>query len=205
LSDEPNEPNAAREGSTRVRSFFALPLRDDALDALRRARDALKRRAERSRVTVRFLSDDALHVTLCFLGSVSREAIPEFVSVLDASARVPPMTARFAGLGAFSSAKRARVVVAELADPEGRLTALAQTIALGAEKLGVPLEARVFRPHVTLARLKRPSDARDWLDHATLDPVAAEFNEVRLYQSLLDPAGGRYSVLARAEFQGSTA
>ena len=60
----------------RVRSFFALPVPDDALDALRRARDALKRRAARSRVTVRFLSDEALHVTLCFLGYVSRTRFP---------------------------------------------------------------------------------------------------------------------------------
>jgi 2'-5' RNA ligase len=120
--------------------------------------------------------------------------------VLEANARVSPLTARFTTLGAFSSPKRARVVVAELADPEGRIAALARAVALEAEKLGVPLEARAFRPHVTLARLKRPSDVREWLAHATLEPLRVVFDEFCLYQSLLDPAGGRYSVLARAEF-----
>ena len=73
MTGDEREPKGAHEHSARVRSFFALPVPDDALDALRRARDALKRRAARSRVTVRFLSDEALHVTLCFLGDVARD------------------------------------------------------------------------------------------------------------------------------------
>ncbi|HEX6767541.1 MAG TPA: 2'-5' RNA ligase family protein, partial [Polyangiaceae bacterium] len=64
---------------------------------------------------------------------------------------------------------------------------------------------RPFRPHVTLARLKRPSDVRDLLEGVTLDPISIPFDELRLYRSLHDPAGGRYSVLARAEFRGSPA
>ncbi|HEX6767591.1 MAG TPA: 2'-5' RNA ligase family protein, partial [Polyangiaceae bacterium] len=119
-----SEPNATGELPDRLRSFFALPIEDEALETLRRARRALEQRAGSSRVGVRFLSDDALHVTLCFLGSVGRELIPDFVRVLEASARVSPCSARFAGLGAFSTPKRARVVVAELADPEGRIASL---------------------------------------------------------------------------------
>jgi len=199
LSDE-RETNAAHEGSARVRAFFALRLSGETLRVLGRARDALKRRAERSRVTVRFLSDDSLHLTLCFLGYVERAAIPDFMRVLEERARVPPPTARFTVLGAFSSTKRARVVVAELDDGEGRIAALARGLAIAAEKLGVPLEERAFRPHVTLARLKRPADVRDWLEHATLDPVAVPLGEIRLYESRLHPTGAHYSMLARAEF-----
>ena len=193
--------SAPDEGSRRVRAFFALPLTPEAVAACGRAREALRRRSERSQIAVRFLPDDALHLTLCFLGAVERSALPDFVRVLEASARVEPFSAGFSGLGAFSSAKRARVVVAELADAEGRLTALAEAVSRGAEKLGVPLEERAFRPHVTLARLKRPSDVSDWLDHASLEPVVASFGEVRLYESHLDPSGASYSVLARAEFE----
>jgi 2'-5' RNA ligase len=204
LSDEGDGErgaNAPDAGSRRVRAFFALPLTREAVAACGRARDALQRRAERSPITVRFLPDDALHLTLCFLGSVERSALPDFVRVLEASARVEPFSAAFSGLGAFSSPKRARVVVAELADAEGRLAALAEMVSRGAEKLGVPLEERAFRPHVTLARLKRPSDVSDWLGHASLEPVIASFAEVRLYESHLDPSGASYSVLARAEFE----
>jgi RNA 2',3'-cyclic 3'-phosphodiesterase len=201
LSDDEGQGHGEGERSARVRSFFALPLSDDARKALGRARDALARRAERSRVTVRFLSDEALHVTLCFLGYVDRARVPDFVRVLEENARGSPLTASFTGLGAFPAPKRARVVVAELGDPEGRLGALAESVSLHAEKLGIPREARAFRPHVTLARIKRPSDVRDWLLYATLEPVTVPFGEIRLCESLLHPTGSRYSVLARAEFR----
>jgi 2'-5' RNA ligase len=96
-------------------------------------------------------------------------------------------------------------VVAELADPGGRVTELARRISEASEKLGVSLEERAFRPHVTLARLRRPTDVRDWLAHATLEGVTLRFDELRLYESVLHPQGSRYSVLGRAEFAGSTA
>jgi 2'-5' RNA ligase len=198
--DDGGEPGDEHEVPARVRAFFALPVSEEALGALRRARDALKRRAERSRITARFLPDEALHVTLCFLGSVNRESIPDFVRALETCAPVSPITASLSELGAFASPKRARVVVAELADPEGRITALARQLSEAAERLGVPLEKRSFRPHVTLARIKRPSDVRDWLAHATLECMTLRFDELRLYESLLHPQGSRYSVLARARF-----
>jgi 2'-5' RNA ligase len=188
---------------TRVRAFIALPLTPDAVAACGRARDALVRRARDSHVAVRFLPDEALHLTLCFLGYVAREALADFVRLLGASACGSPLSARFTHLDAFSSPKRAHVVVAELDDADGRLRALAETVARGAEELGVPRERRAFRPHVTLARLKRPSDVRDWLAHAEIEPTAAPFDEIRLYESLLRPAGARYSLLARAGFRSA--
>lgn len=186
------------EGEGRVRAFFALPMPDEAIDELRRAQNALRRRAEQSRVTARFLPDEALHVTLCFLGSVARDAIPNFARALEMCAPDSPLGASFEKLGAFSSPKRARVVVAELSDPEGRIAELARRLSEAAAELGVSLEERSFRPHVTLARIKRPSDVRDWLAHATLDRVSLRFDELRLYESHLHPGGSRYSVLARA-------
>ena len=200
MSDDEGKGRAPGKRSARVRSFFALPLSGEARDVLGRARDALARRAERSRITVRFLADEALHVTLCFLGYVDRASVPDFVRVLEENARSSPLVARFTELDAFPAPKRARVVVAELGDADGRLEALAHRVSLDAEKLGIPLEARAFRPHVTLARIKHPSDVRDWLLHATLEPVTVRFGEIRLYESLLRPAGSTYSMLARAEF-----
>ena len=201
MTDE-GAPDSESKRSALARAFYALPLSDEAKSALVRARDAIRRRAERSRITVRFLSDDSLHMTVCFLGYVDRDRVPEFVRAMEACSRVSPIDTRLTTLGAFSSARRARVVVAELDDPGGRLAALARAVALGAEKLGVPLEERTFRPHVTLARIKRPADVSDWLAHATLDPVALSFGELVLYESVLHPTGARYFPLARAAFAG---
>jgi 2'-5' RNA ligase len=200
LTSEDGEARSEREVAARVRAFFALPVANEALDPLRRARDALERRAERSHVRARFLPDEALHVTLCFLGSIRRDSIPDFVRALETCAPEAPISASFSGLGAFASPKRASVVVAEIADPEKRITELARQLSETAAELGVPLEERAFRPHVTLARIQRPSDVRDWLAHAALDRVSLRFDELRLYESELHPQGSRYSMLARAPF-----
>jgi 2'-5' RNA ligase len=200
LKPDGGESESKPEAPSRVRAFFALPVPDDALEALRRAREALRRGAERSRVTARFLPDEALHVTLCFLGSVTCDRVTDFVRALEACVPGAPIDASLSELGAFSSPKRARVVVAELTDPEGRITELARRISEAAEALGVSLENRAFQPHVTLARIRRPSDVRSWLAHATLDRVALRFDELRLYESELHPQGSRYSVLGRAQF-----
>jgi 2'-5' RNA ligase len=188
-----------------MRAFFALPLAPEAVAVCGHARDELKRRAEGSPIRARFLGDDALHVTLCFLGSIERDALRDFERVLRESARVPAFTARFSKLGAFSSPKRASVVVAELSDPEGRLTEVAESVSRGAEQLGVSPAKRPFRAHVTLARLAYPSDVRGWISGSKLEPAEASFAEVRLYESLLHPSGARYSVLARAEFRATGA
>jgi len=200
LTSDDGESGTEHEVRTRVRAFFALPVAGDALEALRRARDALERRAERSRVSARFVPDEALHLTLCFLGYVSRDSIPDFVRALETCAPVSSISASLSELGAFAAPKCARVVVAELTDPEGRIGELARRLAETSERLGVSPEKRAFRPHVTLARIRRPSDVRDWLAHSTLDRVSVRFEELCLYESELHSQGSRYSVLARAEF-----
>lgn len=205
MTDEGRAPDSESERSPRVRAFYALTLSDEVKRALTRARDAIRRRAERTRVTARFLSDDALHLTVCFLGYVDRERIPDFVAVLEACSLISPIDVRLTTLGAFSSPRRARVVVAELDDSDGRLARLARAVSLGAEKLGIPPEERAFRPHVTLARIKRPADVSDWLAHATLDQLPATFGELVLYESMLHPTGARYVPLARAAFRGPQA
>ena len=201
MTDEVLAPDSERGRSERMRAFYALPISDAAKSALVKARDTLRRRAERSRVTARFLPDESLHLTVCFLGYVDRDRLPDFEAVLEACVQIPRIDAHLTTLGAFSSPARARVVVAELDDSEKRLAALARAVSLGAEKLGIPPEERAFRPHVTLARLKRPSDVRDWLAHATLEPAPVSFDELVLYESVLHPTGSRYSPLARAAFR----
>ena len=97
---------------------------------------------------------------------------------------------------AFKSPKRARVVVASLAD-EGSIAAdLVDRVESRVEELGIPREDRRFRPHVTVARIKRPGNASDFIDVAALEPAAFVLDELRLYRSRLLPTGSEYTVLA---------
>ena len=187
----------------RIRAFFALPVPDQALETLLEVQERMKRRAGRSRLHPRWTTREQLHVTLKFLGSIDDEHVPALSSALEQlGASTPASRTRLDALGAFGSVRRARVLVAHVADEDGIIAALAERLELVAEEIGVPPETRDFRAHVTLARIKRPGDASDLIEAAGFEPIELCFDELRLYRSVLKPTGSEYSVLARATLTG---
>jgi 2'-5' RNA ligase len=70
-----------------------------------------------------------------------------------AAARHPAMDLAFAGAGRFGS----RVLWAGVHGDREQLASLARSAAGAARKAGVPVDERVHRPHVTLARGRTPS------------------------------------------------
>jgi 2'-5' RNA ligase len=89
------------------------------------------------------------------------------------------------------------VIVATLSDEAGQLTKLAGLIEAAATGLGFAPEQRSFRPHITLARLKRPSDVAAWLPRPPPESPAARFDRLVLYRSILSRQGPSYTVLAQ--------
>ena len=78
-----------------------------------------------------------------------------------AVAATPPMAVRLAGGGRFGSARRPQVAWAGLDGDVGPLVALAGRLGEAARGLGLPVEDRPFRAHLTLGRWspRRPADA----------------------------------------------
>ena len=72
-------------------------------------------------------------------------------------------------------------------------------IAAGLDEALAPLgfapEKRAFTPHLTLARLKSPGDARPFLDEVSFSSHAWPVSEFHLYRSHLSPKGARYEIL----------
>lgn len=96
------------------------------------------------------------HVTLAFLGAVSDELVePALTSIADAVAGSAPRPAprlRVAGAGRFGD----RVLLARLEqDPARALDRLVSDLHTRLRAVGLPVEDRTFRPHVTLARARR--------------------------------------------------
>jgi 2'-5' RNA ligase len=100
---------------------------------------------------------------------------------------------------AFGSPRRARIIAAALDDAGGFVQQLFVKLENDLEGLGILREERAFRPHVTLARIKRPGDVRDWLDAAALSTDSVELRELVLFRSILGPDGSTYLRLAEAE------
>ncbi len=101
------------------------------------------------------------HLTLLFLGAVPREQLPELAArAAPVVAAAPPLRLRVAGAGRFGSARHPSVAWAGLAGDVAPLTELAGRLADAARSLGLPVEDRPFRPHLTLGRWRprQPAD-----------------------------------------------
>jgi len=169
-----------------LRLFVALDLPDDVRDALAAAgRDA---DGERWRP----VKPEALHVTLAFLGSRPPGDVEKIAPVVLAETRAPELTL---GDVLLLPPRRARVLTVEVRGPLAELQA---RVSAGLEAAGVYTpEARPFRAHVTIARLRprvRPPRAAP-LD---LAPMAFRGPSVTLYVSRLHPSGATYEPLVKA-------
>lgn len=101
------------------------------------------------------------HLTLLFLGAVPREELPALVAgAAPVVAAAPAMQLRLAGAGRFGSPRRPAVAWAGVDGDVGPLTGLADGLARSARDLGLAVEERPFRPHLTLGRWppRRPAD-----------------------------------------------
>jgi 2'-5' RNA ligase len=176
----------------KLRLFVALDLPAPAVAAL-----AAFRAAAADPAVWRPLPDEALHVTLAFLGHRPEADVPALVDGL----RSAPPTAPRLRLGAALALppRRPRVLTAEVLDPDGTLAALQAAVSrdLAARGLYTP-EARPFRPHATVARL-RPGARAGRGELPAPEPLAFRGEALTLYQSRLRREGARYEALARLE------
>ena len=108
----------------------------------------------------RWTSIDAWHITLAFLGEVDDRLLPELERrMARAAARHAALRLSLAAGGAFSSRRRARVLWVGVRGDTERLGALARSVAAGARRAKIDVDAKDrFRPHLTLARLRQPTD-----------------------------------------------
>jgi len=146
-----------------MRLFVALVPPPDILDELEEAV-----RPHRDTVPeLRWVRRDLLHVTLTFLGDVDDRTLDRLLPRLErAVARHERMTLSLAGAGAFpGSGAHARVLWTGLyGDRRGLARLAASTTAAGRRVGTLPDKHRGFRPHLTLARSRRPVDVRSLIE-----------------------------------------
>ncbi|MCZ2858218.1 RNA 2',3'-cyclic phosphodiesterase [Blastococcus sp. VKM Ac-2987] len=138
------------------------------------------------------------HLTLLFLGAVPHTAVPGLVAdAAPAVAGTPPMTLRLAGGGRFGPLRRPQVAWAGLDGDVAPLVALAGRLGAVARRLGLPVEDRPFRPHLTLGRWRPGHPADGTLTDRLAGYRGPEWpvHEVRLVESHLG-ADARHETLA---------
>jgi RNA 2',3'-cyclic 3'-phosphodiesterase len=182
------------------RIFVGVPLGDVARQALRSFQQTLALEKRTASSSLRLVAAEQLHLTIKFVGWAAEDRVAAFRElVLAEGPRTPVVMTRFARISAFPAPRRARVLVAELCDPDARLAELAERVEAAAEGLGVSRERRSFRPHVTLARANPAANLAKYQD---LPPPRGdvELCELVLFHSLLLPSGSVYTSLCRGSF-----
>lgn len=92
------------------------------------------------------VKDERLHLTLHFIGQAARERLPAIRVALQTS--IEPFALTFTRAETWPRG----LVVLSANDTPAALAQLHATLADSLRRLGLPVETRRFRPHVTLAR-----------------------------------------------------
>ncbi len=184
-----------------ARAFVALPCPPELRNALAEARPGWRELG----ADVRWVDPGAAHLTLRFLGRSPRDALASLDRALAGIAAATGPVALVPGEpGAFPGWRRPRVLWLGL-DDGGALAPLAAAIEEAAVAAGFPPEPRVFRPHLTLGRVRSPRGAaravtavQEWRPRAATETVS----EIVLYESETGSAGPRHTAIAAYALTG---
>ena len=152
---------------------------------------------------LRWTRPEGWHLTLAFMAKVPERSLDDLLERLGrAGRRRDPFALRLAGGGAFPTPGRAKVLYTGVEGaPEDleELRRLSTGARAAANKAGAPADGATFRPHLTLARMRRPVDATKWLRVlSTYRSREFTVTELALVQSHLGQGPGnrpRYDVV----------
>ncbi len=143
---------------------------------------------------VRWLSQEQMHLTLSFLGSVSADAEESFRKSLGAIAW-KPFFLPIAGIGTFPGKGRPSILWIGVGTGHPHLFQLHKRVQEAALAAGLDPDLRPFHPHITIARCRDVSaeSVRPFLKaHAAFDAGMIHVESFCLNSSTLTPAGSIY-------------
>lgn len=187
------------ESADSVRAFFAIDLDERTRSAAAAVADRLREFPAGD--TIRWVSEETLHVTLRFLGDIDCGRIARLAGcVREQTAALSPFRLRLGGARLFPSKRRPLAVVLDV-EPEEPLSELAAAVERGVVAAGFGPESRPFNAHLTLGRIRKkrfPLVTGDVTSSGESCPV----NEAVLFKSELHSSGAHYTPIERAPLGG---
>ena len=194
-------------GEKRVRSFIAIPVPAEGLQALTATVKWLEPDLGRS---VRWVRPEGIHLTLKFMGDIPAGIVENVLEALQpVAAQFSPFNLAISGLGVFPNLQRPRVLWAGVHGDLETLSNFQSAVDDAVGKLGLPKEQRAFSPHLTLGRVRRDvPDGQLWkigqvmADGELSGAPAWTADTVNLMRTELDPAGSRHYLVGSATIGG---
>lgn len=186
------------------RVFCAIDLPPDLKQKLANHVDQLKRTTG---VKSGWTSPENIHLTIKFLGNIP---LSDVAKLSQAASRAVKSVRSFnlsaEHCGAFPTHGPPRVLWIGITDSSGELGRLHTRLDEECAVAGLPKETRAFHPHLTLARLRNPANARALgAAHRALDFPSGEFEvtELLVVRSELGPGGSKYTTVSTHLLGGS--
>ena len=151
---------------------------------------------------VRPVKEAEMHITLKFLGSISGDNIDLLSNAIaGAVSSISIFSFEVNGtIDAFPSKKKAKIIFFQVGEGVRELRLLYSSLEGGLGSAIEQSKGKVkpddFIPHITIARMRRPSDIIYTISEAgKILPVRIECKSISLFESILDSGGTRYTKL----------
>lgn len=142
-----------------------------------------------------------IHLTLKFFGNVALDRIPVITAAASrAVAEFSSFPIGVGDTGVFPRPSRAQVLWIGVSDPSGKLSALQERLENECAAEDFSKEDRAYRPHLTIARIRRPEGSRRLADahfQIHFPATEVELNELILFRSELSPKGSKYTAISK--------
>jgi len=186
------------------RTFVAIELSPEIRDQLRA--HATQVRETVAEASASWSQTENIHLTLKFFGNIPTNKLP---LISDAASRVAnefsPFQIGIGGTGVFPKPSRAQVLWIGVDDSSGRLSTLQQRLEEEFASEGFAKEDRAYRPHLTIARIRRPEGARRLAEthlQMSFKQTRMTVKEFVVFRSELSPKGSRYTAISRHTLSG---
>lgn len=182
--------------SGKIRTFVAIEI-PDALKARMREIQLLIGEGVRG---LTLPKQEAVHLTVKFLGDIDEDAVPDITDALRAAcAVVRPFTLVADGVGGFPSLRSPRVAWIGVNEHEA-LASLHKDIEDRLARLGIEKETISYKPHITLCRVRSIVESQELskVVQEARPSLRMEFpvSEVIFFKSVLTPKGPVHTPLA---------
>lgn len=185
------------------RVFIAIELPAATRQRLKDHIDSLRNAFPDARAS--WSREESLHLTLKFLGETPVAQIETLSQVTKrAAARALPFELIVRGCGAFPPRGQPRVLWVGTEDPSEQLGRLQQALEEECAQAGFAREQRLFHPHLTIARLRRPQGSRQLAglhEEMGFKAETVGASALAVVRSELSSEGSRHTVISRHEFR----
>ena len=192
----PNQTPIESVNQERIRCFVAIEIPETIQMLLTSTQEELRKYIRGAS----WVKRGNIHLTLKFLGDVAPNQISVIKNVIEQVTDTrSPFSMELGGIGAFPNLSRPRIIWAGVKTGADEVAAIAREIDVGLGRHGYERDKKSFRPHLTLARLKRRVNLKPLVDvfqhYDTINGARMIVKQIRLVQSNLRRSGAVYTPL----------